>query len=112
MSGGDWKEMYVAATDGNLELVRYHIENGVDPNYQHPEILSTPLVAAILNGHHDIVEFLLGNGADPTLVSYFDQMNAIKAAQQSKDLRMKEILKPYSMKAPSLFEKLRTLFIR
>lgn len=112
MSGGDWKEMYVAAADGNFELVKYHIENGVDPNYQHPEILSTPLVAGILNGHHDVVEFLLNHGADPELVSYFDQMNAIKAAQLSKDLRMKELLKAHLPKSSSYSEKIKSFFRR
>ena len=47
MSGGDWKDMYAAAVEGDLALVRYHINAGVNPNYQHPEILCTPLVASL-----------------------------------------------------------------
>ena len=50
MSGGDWKDMYNAAHDGDLALVRYHIEAGVDPNYQRPEIMRTPLVTCLLQG--------------------------------------------------------------
>lgn len=59
MSGGDWKEMYVAVQKGDIELVKYHIKNGIDPNYQHPEILSLPLVTAIIEGHSEIAKFLL-----------------------------------------------------
>ena len=46
MSAGDWKDMYAAAVAGDLALVRHHISAGVNPNYQHPEILCTPLVAS------------------------------------------------------------------
>lgn len=82
MSAGDWKEMYQAATTGDLELVRYHIKNGVDPNYQHPEILSAPLVTAIIHGHSRVAEFLLQHGANPDLVSVFDGINAFEAARK------------------------------
>jgi hypothetical protein len=44
MSGGDWKEMFNAGCEGNLELVKYHVQAGVDVNFAHPEFLSTPLV--------------------------------------------------------------------
>lgn len=81
MSAGDWKEMYQAASSGNLSLVQYHIGNGVNPNYQHPEILSTPLVAAITSGHTEIARYLLENGADPNLLSEFDNMTPRQAAQ-------------------------------
>lgn len=84
MSGGDWKEMYVAATSGNIELLKYHIENGVDPNYQHPEILCTPLVASIIAGDTKIVEYLLAHGANPNLLSEFDNLTPLQAARQYK----------------------------
>lgn len=72
--------MYVAAQDGNLELLTYHIRSGIDPNYQHPEILSLPLVTAILNGHTEISIYLLTHGANPEIKSYYDDMTAIEAA--------------------------------
>ena len=81
MSAGDWKELYSAASSGNLPLVQYHIKNGVNPNYQHPEILATPLVAAISNNHIEVAQFLLNNGADPYLLSEFDNMTALQAAK-------------------------------
>jgi ankyrin repeat protein len=80
MSGGNWKELYYAARDGDLELVRYHTQTGVDVNYAHPEFLSTPLVAAILAGHADIAHYLLDHGADPHLLSEMDGMTPAEAA--------------------------------
>ncbi|CAE79648.1 ankyrin repeat domain-containing protein [Bdellovibrio bacteriovorus] len=92
MSAGDWKEMYNAAATGNMELVQYHIKNGVDPNYQHPEILSSALVASITNGHLTIAKFLLENGADPNLLSEFDNMTPLQAAKAFKRQEIIDIL--------------------
>jgi hypothetical protein len=54
MSAGDWKDLYQAALAGNLPLVQHHISEGVNPNYQHPEVLCTPLVASLIHGHMDV----------------------------------------------------------
>jgi uncharacterized protein len=93
MSAGDWKELYKACLDGNLELVQYHIRNGVDPNYQHPEILSTPLVASLIEGHENISVFLLDHGARPDLVSEFDGMTGYQAAEKFKRTEILEKLR-------------------
>lgn len=82
MSAGDWKDLYAAAQAGDLALVRYHIEAGVNPNYQHPEILCTPLVAALIGGHDEVAHYLLQHGADPDLLSEFDQMTPLQAARK------------------------------
>lgn len=85
MPAGDWKDLYKAADEGNLPLVKVHIANGVNPNYQHPEILMTVLVTAIKNGHTAIAIYLLENGADPKLESYYDHLTPLKAAIKYKD---------------------------
>lgn len=72
MSGGNWKELYLAARDGDLELVRYHVQIGVDVNYAHPEFQSTALVAAILADQQEVAQYLLNNGANPDLMSDMD----------------------------------------
>lgn len=82
MSAGDWKDMYAAAVAGDLALVRHHISAGVNPNYQHPEILCTPLVASLIHGHDAIAHYLLAHGADPMLRSDFDDMTPLEAARR------------------------------
>ena len=82
MSAGDWKDMYAAAGAGDLALVRHHIRAGVNPNYQHPEILCTPLVASLIHGHDELARFLLAHGADPQLKSEFDDMTPLQAARR------------------------------
>lgn len=80
MSAGDWKDMYAAALAGDLARVRYHIESGVDPDYQHPEVMCTPLVASLVHGHDSVAGYLLDQGADPHLRSDFDGLTPLQAA--------------------------------
>ncbi|HSK54031.1 MAG TPA: ankyrin repeat domain-containing protein [Jiangellales bacterium] len=83
MSAGDWKDMFRAACDGDVELVRYHVENGVDVDYAHPEFQSTALVACILAGHDQVAHLLLDHGADPLLVSPLEGLTPVQAAHQA-----------------------------
>jgi ankyrin repeat protein len=82
MSAGDWKELYQASCTGNLALVDYHVRAGVDINHVHPEILSTPLVAAILARQEAVALYLLEHGANPALSSEFDGLTPLQAARQ------------------------------
>jgi ankyrin repeat protein len=107
MSAGDWKEMYSAAVAGSLELVQYHLKNGVNPNYQHPEIMSTALVASIIGNHADITLLLLEHGADPTLRSEFDNLTPLQAAKMFKRRELVEILEKM-IPRKSLWQKVRS----
>ena len=78
--GGDWKEMFQAACAGDIELLRFHVCNGVDVNYVHPEYLSTPLVACVLAGQVDSALYLLDSGADPSALSELDGLTPLQAA--------------------------------
>ena len=92
MSGGNWKDMYQAAENGDLELVRYHLIEGVDPNYQHPEIMFTALFSSIRNGHADVASLLIERGADPCLKVDFKDMNAWQTAKYYQRHDMLSIL--------------------
>lgn len=67
-AGGNWKEMFHAAEQGDYELVRYHLNMGVDPNYQHPEYMTGALLESIRKGHLDIARLLLEKNANPSMV--------------------------------------------
>jgi uncharacterized protein len=82
VSGGNWKEMFNAACEGDLALVEYHVKAGVDLNYAHPEFLATPLVASILAGQQAVAMLLLENGANPHLLSEFDGVTPVQAARR------------------------------
>jgi ankyrin repeat protein len=101
MSGGDWKDMYDAAVTGDLVRVQYHIEQGVNPNYQHPEVMCTPLVASLIHGHDEIALFLLHQGADPNLLSDYDGLTPLQAAQQFQREDMIALLRDKGASTPN-----------
>ena len=61
--------LYSAARDGDLAMVKYHLSEGVDVNTRYNKTSPrTALNAAAINGHLDVVELLLDNGANFTRV--------------------------------------------
>ncbi len=102
MSGGDWKDMYDAAACGDLVRVQYHIKQGVNPNYQHPEVMCTPLVASLIHGHDSIALYLLEHGADPNLLSDYDGMTPLQAAQR---FQRTELLDPLKRRGARVHER-------
>ncbi|MGB0862061.1 MAG: ankyrin repeat domain-containing protein [Saprospiraceae bacterium] len=71
--GGDWKEMLYASQRGDLELLKFYFKMGVNPDYQHPEFLTNPLLESIRFGHLEIAGFLLENGANPLIEEIWDE---------------------------------------
>jgi len=93
MNGGDWKEMFEAAQNGDVQLLKYHLKMGVDVNYQHPEFLCTALNVSIEQGHTAVVICLLEHGADPTIKAVFEGMDALQTAKLYNRKEIIEILK-------------------
>ncbi|EJK46912.1 hypothetical protein THAOC_34400, partial [Thalassiosira oceanica] len=53
-TGGSWKDFWLNASQpggGDIDLIAGHLRNGVDPNYQHPEMESTALCEAVRAGN-------------------------------------------------------------
>lgn len=101
MSGGDWKDLYQATMAGDLARVAHHIAEGINPNYQHPEILCTPLVASIINGHLQIALYLLTQGADPNMLSIMDSLTPLQAAKQHQQMEVVAALEKMGAKEES-----------
>ena len=106
--GGNWKDLVKAIcdadgssgrdsgsdTDAALAIVRYHLECGVDPNFQHPEYMTTPLLEAVRVGHANIVSLLLKHKADPTLAGDLDDVTPMELALQQKHHAIVDLLLP------------------
>lgn len=95
MAAGDWKELFAAASKGDLELVKYHIRMGVDPNYQHPEFMCTPLIESIQHQHFDIIKYLLDNGADPSIKENFGTHTPLSMANYTKNQKIITLVSTY-----------------
>lgn len=81
MSHGDYKAFFAAACAGDVALVEHHLDAGVDPDFVHPELQSTALVAAIEEGREDVALLLLERGAVPTLRSPLEGVTPVEAAR-------------------------------
>jgi ankyrin repeat protein len=81
MSHGDYKAFFAAACAGDVELVRHHLDAGVDVDFIHPELQSTALVAAIEEGREDVALILLDHGASSTLRSPLEGATPLQAAR-------------------------------
>jgi uncharacterized protein len=61
--------LYVAAVQGETEIVRILLDAGADPNKESAgESEGTPLCAAASWGHAEVVRLMLQYGADPNLM--------------------------------------------
>ena len=95
MSGGNWKEMFKAIQEGDLELVRYHLNSGVDPNYQHPEFMASPLVESIRFNHLEITKLLLDNNCNPDVKEDLGGDTPLSVAQKKNNVEAVNLIKKY-----------------
>lgn len=82
MSSGDWHDLLSAAVDGDVELVRFHLAQDVDPDYVHPEVQATVLVSAVLAGREAVAHLLLDHGAHASQESVVDGLTPLQAARR------------------------------
>ena len=92
MAAGNWKDMISAIQKGEIELVKYHIQSGVNPNYQHPEYQTTPLIESIVHEQYEVAEYLLKNGADPKLKAGFSNDSPLSEARKTKNKKLIQLV--------------------
>jgi ankyrin repeat protein len=64
---GGLTALHFAARQGATDTVRALVEGGADVNQRTAGDRTSPMVIAAVNGHYDLVLYLLDKGADPTL---------------------------------------------
>ena len=111
MAAGDWKELFAAAQKGDLELVKYHLRMGVNPNYQHPEFMTTPLIAAIEKQQFEVAKCLLENGADPAIKEDFGPNTPLAVAQQLNNQKIITLVNAYLNPLTSNHKKMRKIIV-
>ncbi|KAF7280465.1 hypothetical protein GWI33_005860 [Rhynchophorus ferrugineus] len=72
-------KLFRAIVFGLTPEVKILIKNGIDVNTRH-KLGWTPLMVAVINGHQDIVQLLLENGANPNLSDNY--INPTRTAQE------------------------------
>ena len=97
--GGNVKELCTAAASGNVELMKYHLHTGMDPNYQHPEYMALPLAESIRYGHFEIAELLLSNGANASIIEMESGITTLEIAKRMGDQQVIDLLNRYTSEA-------------
>ena len=95
MSGGDWKAMFKGIQDNDIELVKFYLKSGIDPNYQHPEYMALPLAESIRYGNVEITEVLLQNGATPLTIEMESMDTPLQTATKLKNQRAVDIIEAF-----------------
>lgn len=95
MSGGDWKAMFKAIQENDAELVKFYLNAGIDPNYQHPEFMALPLSESIRYDHMEIAKLLLSNGAKPLIREMESALTPLALAKKIKNQHALELIKNF-----------------
>lgn len=93
MSGGDWKAMFKAVQENDIELVKFYLKLGIDTNYQHPEFMALPLSESIRYNNLEIAELLLKNGANPLIIELESGITSMELAEKKENKNALSLLK-------------------
>jgi ankyrin repeat protein len=83
--------LQIAANKNQLEVVKLLVEKGADLNYKHPITKMTALALAALDGHKDVVAYLLSKGADPN-IKLRGNVSIVRAVRDEGNTAMVDLL--------------------
>jgi ankyrin repeat protein len=107
----DWKRFIQACQEGDKALVRHYLDEGIDPDFQYPEVGTVALVEAAFYGHAAIVKMLLDAGADPSIRQQLGGLNALEAARKQGNTQVLGVLKEHG-KVTSWMERMLNFVLR
>jgi len=84
-----FRTLYEAASEGNLQMVQYLMEDGVEPD--RPGYGSSLLHVAVNGGHLKVVEYLLREGADINRTDSSGR-NVLYCAEERPDLAVRRVV--------------------
>ena len=90
--GGDWKDMFKGIQEDDPNLVLYHIKNGIDVNYQHPEYMTSPLIESIRLGNLSMVKLFLKHGASADVKEMFTDKLPLHVAVEYKNREIIQVI--------------------
>eukprot|EP00004_Rigifila_ramosa_P001874 TRINITY_DN11870_c0_g1_i3.p1 TRINITY_DN11870_c0_g1~~TRINITY_DN11870_c0_g1_i3.p1 ORF type:complete len:641 (+),score=132.90 TRINITY_DN11870_c0_g1_i3:204-1925(+) len=91
--------LHAAAGGGDVATAALLLRFGVPINWQSSPSAMTALHTAAANGNFKMVQFLIGSGADPNLLS-FDDFTALEVAELRGFKEIAEYLRPHTTAIP------------
>ena len=92
----DTSAFFAANKNGNKDAVKILLEFGFDPNKKLDEE-SLPLMEALYEGNDEIIEILLGAGADVNLIDKLEGISSLEFAE-AEQMDIYDLLKKYDKK--------------
>lgn len=86
-----WSWLQVASNKNQLPIVKMLVERGAELNYKHPITKMTALSLAAVDGHTDIVKYLLSKGADPN-IKLRGNVSVVRVVRDEGNPEMVELL--------------------
>ncbi|GBG15836.1 aNMKyrin [Novimethylophilus kurashikiensis] len=86
-----WSWLQVASNKNQLPIVKMLVERGAELNYKHPITKMTALSLAAVDGHTDIVKYLLSKGADPN-IKLRGNVSVVRVVRDEGNTAMAELL--------------------
>lgn len=81
--------MFQGIEQNDIELVKYYLKIGIDPNYQHPEFLALPLSECIRYNYIEMVKVLIDFGVNSNIK---EMESGLTSMELAKKLKRKEII--------------------
>ena len=94
------RSLHYAARDDNLVLIKALVSKGADINAMDDRLAGTPLHLAVYFGRHDIVQFLLSEGANVNTRNKWNR-TALDEAVDQNHLEIAEVLRAHGAKLGS-----------
>ncbi len=98
-----WSALQIAATKGQLAVVKLLVDKGADLNYQHPISKNTAFHMAAFGSYADVVKYLAEKGADINIKMRAD-VSLIRALRDENNLKMVELLTSLGVKDDGCLE--------
>jgi len=87
----DAYDFWMAADTGNFEMVKLCVEKGIFVDVAYSDNV-TPLMLASQSGHYEIVQYLIGKGANVNAYSESERVSALISAVKNNDMSVAEFL--------------------
>lgn len=91
MQSGDYKALIQSVLNNDIETTRHYLSMGLNPNFCHPEIMTTPLIEAVRTQNISMIQLLMEYDADPQVVSQMGE-SALSLAKRDKNQKLISLL--------------------